>query len=873
MANLTPMMMQYLKIHEEVPDSVLLFRLGDFYEMFFDDAINVSKELGLTLTGRDCGLDERAPMCGVPHHAVDNYIAKLVEKGYKIAICDQISDPQSGKGIVEREIVRIITPGTVTDGKSIDENDNHYLMSVYYDKLTYGVVYTDVSTGETYMYYLSGNTADADLLNLLSTVTPAEIIVNTLLFKSSVIKQQIESISNIQLTPLPAKYFYLESCIQEITRQLNVYALNATGFDKNEVQIKACGALFTYLRETQKNALKHINKVLVMNRNEYMHLDYATKRNLELTETIRTQEKKGSLLWVLDNTVTSIGARTLKQWLNEPLLNKNKIERRHEVLSELTTDIMLIEDIQFYLNQLCDIQRLCSKISYLSINGKDLISLKNTLFLIPKIKVLLKNVSSDYLGEIRDRMDAVYEIAELLENSINEECGALIKDGNLIKEKYNDEIDRLKNLRDNAKNILAEIEQKEKEKTGIKNLKIKYNKVFGYYIEVTKSNIDLVPEYYIRKQTLVNSERYYTEELKEIESRLLSANDELIMLEQEVFFDIINRIEVQIERLQETAKQIGILDSLCSLAYVSYKNKYVRPYLNDEGKIHIIKGRHPVIEQMIGRDRFIPNDTYIDLEDERMLIITGPNMAGKSTYIRQVSIIVLMSQIGCFVPCEQADLSIADRIFTRVGASDDLGSGQSTFMVEMSEVSNILKYATKDSLVILDEVGRGTSTFDGLSIAWSVIEYLSNKQILGCKTLFATHYHELTELDMKQGIKNYSIKVKQTENGVLFLHEITPGNADKSYGIEVAKLAGLPRIVIDRAEEILSILEENEKESQSQRVDDVDSIKLRQTSTKDGSDRVKIAVAERIMELPINDMTPLEIVQYIAKIQDDLNKD
>ena len=829
MANLTPMMVQYLKIHEEVPDSILLFRLGDFYEMFFDDAINVSKELGLTLTGRDCGLDERAPMCGVPHHAVDNYIAKLVEKGYKIAICDQVSDPQAGKGIVEREIVRIITPGTVTDGKSLDENDNHFLMSVYYDKLSYGVVYSDVSTGETYTYYLSGDTANADLLNLLSTVTPAEIIVNTLLFKSTEIKQQIELVSNVQLTPLPAKYYFLESCVQEITRQLNVYALNATGFDKNEAQIKACGALFSYLRETQKNALKHINKVLVMNRNEYMHLDYATKRNLELTETIRTQEKKGSLLWVLDNTVTSIGARTLKQWLNEPLLNKNKIEQRHEVLSELTTDIMLIEDIQFYLNQLCDIQRICSKISYLSINGKDLISLKSSLFLIPKIKVLLQNVSSYYLGEIRDNLDDVSEIADLIEHSINEECGTLIKDGTLIKAKYNAEIDRLKDLRDNAKNILAEIEQKEKEKTGIKNLKIKYNKVFGYYIEVTKSNIDLVPEYYIRKQTLVNSERYYTQELKEVESRLLSANDELIILEQEVFFDIINKIEVQIERLQETAKQIGVLDSLCSLAYVSYKNKYVRPYLNDEGKLHIIKGRHPVIEQMIGRDHFIPNDTYIDLEDERMLIITGPNMAGKSTYIRQVSIIALLCQIGCFVPCEQADLSITDRIFTRVGASDDLGSGQSTFMVEMSEVSNILKYATKNSLVILDEVGRGTSTFDGLSIAWSVIEYLSDKQILGCKTLFATHYHELTELDIKQGIKNYSIKVKQTEDGVLFLHEITPGNADKSYGIEVAKLAGLPSMVIDRAEEILTILEENEKDSQERRVEHIDSIKTYRT--------------------------------------------
>ena len=813
MANLTPMMQQYLKIHEQAPDALLFFRLGDFYEMFFDDAITASKVLDLTLTGRDCGLDERAPMCGVPYHSVDNYIAKLVEKGYKVAICEQLTDPKTGAGIVERGIVRIITSGTVTDGKALKEGDNNYLMSVYYNKLQYGVAYTDVSTGETYACLIEGDNADAEFMNLLTVITPAEILINTTLYQCPKLREQGELICARAFTPFPAKYFNYDNAVSEITRQLNVYSLNATGIDKKEALIKACGALFTYLKETQKTALSHINKILLIQNQEYMHLDYATKRNLELTETMRSGEKKGSLFWVLDKTVTAVGARTLKQWINEPLLDRDKIKARHDVLSELTGDIMLIEDLQFYLRNISDIQRLCAKISYSTINGKELLALKETIYQLPKLKLLIKNAQSGILSELAVKMDDLADVGDLIERSINEDCGAVVKDGNLIKTGFHPEVDELKNLKNNAKEILAGIEAKEKEKTGIRNLKIKYNKVFGYYFEITKSNLENVPDYFIRKQTLVNAERFYTEELKEIEVRLMSAQDELIAKEGELYAQIIAQLSAQIPRMQQTAKQIGVLDALCSLSMVSYKNQYVRPYLNNENRIQLTGGRHPVVEMITGREKFIANETFLDNGENRMAIITGPNMAGKSTYIRQVAIIVLMNQIGCFVPCEEADMCIVDRIFTRVGASDDLASGQSTFMVEMSEVSNILKYATNQSLVILDEVGRGTSTFDGLSIAWSVAEFLSDREILGCKTLFATHYHELTELESNDGIVNYSISLKQTENGVVFLHKIMQGCSDKSYGIEVAKLAGLPPMVVERAEELLSILEENEEKT------------------------------------------------------------
>lgn len=869
MANITPMMQQYLKIHEQVPDAILFFRLGDFYEMFFDDAITASKVLDIVLTGKDCGMEERAPMCGVPYHAADNYIAKLVEKGFKVAICEQVSDPKESKGIVDREIIRVITSGTVTEGKNLRENDNNFLMSVYYNKLEYGVVYTDISTGETFAVYLSGDSADVDFLDLTAKIMPAEILVNTLLYQTNKIKVQAELIANTPFTPLSSKYFNYEDCVQQITRQLKIYSLNASGLDQNEPQIKSCGALFRYLEETQKNSLVHINKVEIIHSNQYMHLDFFTKRNLELTETMRSQEKKGSLLWVLDHTVTAIGARMLKQWLNEPLISFSEVQQRHDALSELTSDIMMTEDLISYLNQMIDIQRMCSKISYLTLSGKDLLALKRSLYLIPKIILLLQNVEFSLLSGIRDQLDDLSEIADLIDRAINPDCGATTKDGNLIRSGYCTEVDELKNLRDNARTVLAELERNEKEKSGIKNLKIKYNKIFGYYIEISNGNLNMVPDYYIRKQTLVNAERYYTEELKEIENKLLNANEQLIELENQLFSEIIAKLAEMIPVLQKDAKLIGTLDVLCSLGYISYKNKYVRPYLNTDGKISINSGKHPVIEQMIGRENFIANDTLLDTDRNRMSIITGPNMAGKSTYIRQVAIISLMCQIGCFVPCAEADLCIVDRIFTRVGASDDLASGQSTFMVEMSEVSNILKYATKNSLVILDEVGRGTSTLDGLSIAWAVAEFLYDRERIGCKTLFATHYHELTELENENGIINYSIEVKQTDNGILFLHRIKRGSADKSYGIDVAKLAGLPNIVITRAEELLQLLEENETKTSKKKS------KKQPLQTKSNENMLNfrdLAAAEEIKNLPINEMTPMEVMNFVAKIKNDLSE-
>lgn len=872
MSNLTPMMQQYLNIHEQVPDAILFFRLGDFYEMFFDDAITASKALDIVLTGKDCGLDERAPMCGVPYHAADNYVAKLVEKGYKVAICEQISDPKESKGIVDREIIRIITSGTVTEGKNIKENDNNYLMSVYYNKLEYGVVYSDISTGETSAVYLSGDRADADFYDLLSKIMPAEILVNTTLYQTPSVKSQSELISKTPFTPLSSKYFNLDDCIQQITRQLRIYSLNASGLEKNEPQIKACGALFRYLEETQKNSLAHINKVNVIHGNQYMHLDFSTKRNLEITETMRSQEKKGSLLWVLDQTVTAVGARTLKHWLNEPLIDLSAIKSRHDALSELTGDIMLTEDMMSILKQTADIQRLCSKISYMTVNGKDLLALKETLFLIPKIKLILKDCRSEILEDIYNSLNDLSELSELIGSAINVDCGVAVKDGNLIANGFHPQVDELKNLRDNARSVLAELEKKEKEKSGIKNLKIKYNKVFGYYIEVSNSNIGMVPDYFIRKQTLVNAERYYTQELKEIENKLLNANEELIDLEYRLFAEIVEKTAERIPDLQKNAQLIGTLDVLCSLGYVSYKNRYTRPYLNTKGILHITGGKHPVIEQMIESENFIPNDTLLDMEQNRMSIITGPNMAGKSTYIRQVAIISLMCQIGCFVPCEEADLCIVDRIFTRVGASDDLASGQSTFMVEMSEVSNILKYATKNSIVILDEVGRGTSTLDGLSIAWAVAEFLHDNERIGCKTLFATHYHELTELENGNGIVNYSIDVKQSADGILFLHKIKRGSCDKSYGIDVAKLAGLPNPVIERAEELLQLLEENESNTNKKRTTKPRVSPSRQNNTENLLNFKALTAADEIKNLPINDMTPIEVMNFIAKIKSDLGE-
>lgn len=873
MSPLTPMMQQYLKTHEEVPDAFLMYRLGDFYEMFFDDAIKASKILDLVLTGRDCGLEERAPMCGVPYHAVDSYVAKLVDKGFKVAICEQIGDPKEAKGLVERKITRIITSGTVTDIGSLSEDKNNYLMSVYYSRLSFGIAYCDITTGEMSALRIDGDDAKDRFYNIVSGIMPAEILVNNTLYQTPEIKERIEYITQRNITPMSSSIYSFDRCVAQITNQLEVYSLSSTGLEGNDEAIKAVGSLLYYLNDTQKGVLKHIHKIDISSDNMNMHIDYATKRNLELTETIRGNTKKGSLLWVLDKTVTNVGSRTLRKWINEPLLNVDEIIKREDVLTEFCSDLMLLEDTQYYLKQTSDIQRLCSKLNYRTIHGKDLIALKTTLEMIPKMNTLLSRATCSYLAQINNDLDPVYEVYNLIDRAINEECSINIKDGNTFKEGYNLQADEIRNYRLNAKNILAKLESDEKEKTGIKNLKVKYNKVFGYYFEVSKGNLDLVPDYFIRKQTLVNAERFYTEELKEVENKLLSAQDELERIETQLFNEIIDNILLHIERLQKTAETIGILDALCSMAYVSSKNRYVRPSINNDGIIDVKNSRHPVVEQISDNLQFIPNDILLDTNNNRMNLITGPNMAGKSTYIRQTALICIMFQIGCFLPCESANMSVVDRVFTRVGASDDLSKGQSTFMVEMSEVSNILKHATKNSLVILDEVGRGTSTLDGLSIAWAVVEYLHNKETAGCKTLFATHYHELTELDStNEGIVNLHIDIAQTQSGVVFLHKIKQGAADRSYGIEVAKLAGLPEDVISRSEEILYQLENDEDKISTKNVKKTKAQKPLQGSDINLFNYKESKVAEDIKSLPIYDMTPLEVVNFVAKLQQELNK-
>ena len=869
-SKLSPMMRQYLAIHETVPDAFLLFRLGDFYEMFFDDAIKASKLLDLTLTGRDCGLEERAPMCGVPYHAVDSYIARLVDKGYKVAICEQTSDPKLSKGLVEREITRIVTSGTLTDLSAVKEDRNNYLMCVYYNKLSFGVAYCDITTGEMTAQFLTGKDAAESFFNLLSTVNPAEIIVNGVIFQSEELKQRALRITGRQFTPLASSEFSYDKCVEEILTQLDCYSLNAAGLEECDEMIKSCGALFAYLRQTQKNSLKHINKIKVVTNKGNMHLDYATKRNLELTETLRGGEKKGSLLWVMDKTVTSVGARTLNSWLNEPLLERDKIEERQDALSELTGDLMLLEDLQYFLKRTCDIQRISSRLAFGSANGRDLISLKETISYLPKIKQLLHKAVSPILNKIREETDELADIFELIDISINEQCSANVKDGNTIKPGYNEKADETRDFRLNARNILSELEIKERENSGIKNLKIKYNKVFGYYFEVSKSNLENVPEHFIRKQTLVNAERFYTDELKDIEQKILTSEEESERIETELFGQITAQILLQVERLQQTADRIGIADALCSMAYVSVKNRYRRPYINDEGIISIKESRHPVIELINENAPFIPNDITLNLGNSRLALITGPNMAGKSTYIRQTALLSVMFQMGCFIPCESANMCIVDRIFTRVGASDDLSAGQSTFMVEMSEVANILKHATSQSLVILDEVGRGTSTLDGLSIARAVAEFLLDPGLIGCKTLFATHYHELTQMEEIEGVFNLHIDIAQTPNGVVFLHKIKPGSADRSYGIEVAKLAGLPAPVIERSEEILLELEKQEntssKKIKSAKKNKItgESINLLNYSEKN--------TAEEIKNLPLEEMSPIEVFNYIAKIREELKK-
>lgn len=795
---LTPMMRQYMEIKEKYQDCILFFRLGDFYEMFFEDAKTASKELELVLTGRDCGLEEKAPMCGIPFHAANSYISRLVLKGYKVAIGEQVEDPSVAKGIVKRDVVKVITPGTYVDSTNA-EYQNTYISAIFLNENGYSISSSDISTGE--FKVTSFQLDDSLLLDELSKINPKEILID-----SHFDSNKIQMITSIIPSLITIKDFSLFSCSEEeMIAQFNNYS--DADLDINCKVVSS--VLMKYIFETQKMTLSNINileRYYIIN---YMTIDSSSRRNLELTESLKEKNKKGSLIWVMDKSATSMGGRTLRKWIEEPLLIKKEIEYRLDAVEELVNNIYLNEDLREALKSIYDIERIVGKISNQNVNAKELLSLKTSLQKIPSLKKELSNCSSPYLKFIYDNLDELSDIESLLTEGINEEAPITIKEGNIIKDNYNEEVDSLRIAKVNGKEWIAALENKEREFTGIKSLKVGYNKVFGYYIEISKANYNLIPEgRYIRKQTLSNAERFITQELKEMEDKILNAEENLTTLEYNLFIDIRNKVEKQINRLKETAKLIGILDCLSTLALIANENNYVKPKINEEGIIEILDGRHPVVEKVIDNGEFVANNTLIDLYDNEILLITGPNMAGKSTYMRQVALISIMAQIGSFVPASKANISICDKVFTRIGASDDLAGGKSTFMVEMWEVSNILKNATAKSLVLLDEVGRGTSTYDGLSIAWSVIEHISKN--LKCKTMFATHYHELTKLEgMLKGVKNYSVAVKELEDNIVFLRKIVEGGADQSYGIEVAKIAGLPENVIKRAKDILKDLENN----------------------------------------------------------------
>ena len=798
---ITPMMQQYLQIKEDYKDCIVFFRLGDFYEMFFEDAEVASKELELVLTGRDCGLEDRAPMCGIPYHASNSYIGKLISRGYKVAICEQVEDPALAKGIVKRDVIKVITPGTFNDSNFIDESKNNYIMSIFVEDINEGITisFADIATGEFYSTKVSSFDY---VIDEISKFYPKEIIIQQS-FSETVKNRIINSISS-SITIKNDNYFK-DEYIHNIEAQFKNF--ETSNYDNNI--LFSINALLKYIIETQKLSLSNIEHVEVYNISETMSIDINTRRNLELTETLRDKSKKGSLLWVLDKTNTSMGSRLLRKWVEQPLLVKERIEERLSAVEELTNNLPFKENLVECLKSIYDIERITGKISAKSVNAKELISLKNSIGKIPSVKEILKEAESSYLRKIHSNLDELKDIFSLLENSILDNPSLGLKEGNIIKDGYNEEIDELKRAKTNGKQWIANLESREREVTGIKSLKVGYNKVFGYYIEISRANYDLIPEgRYIRKQTLANAERFITEELKNMEDKILGAEDKLINLEYNLFVYIRDLIEKQVSRMKLSAKLLSEIDCVVSLASVALDNNYVRPLINEKNYISITEGRHPVVEKVIPTGSFISNDTYMNNSKDQMLIITGPNMAGKSTYMRQVALITLMGQIGSFVPAAKADLCVLDKIFTRIGASDDLSAGKSTFMVEMCEVANILKNATQKSLVLLDEVGRGTSTYDGLSIAWAVIEHICNNKTLKCKTLFATHYHELTDLESKiEGIKNYSVAVKEVNNSIVFLRKIIPGGADQSYGIEVAKLAGLPENLIKRAKEILETLE------------------------------------------------------------------
>ena len=876
LSQLSPMMQHYMETKKEYPDCILFYRLGDFYEMFFDDALTVSKELEITLTGKDCGLSERAPMCGVPFHAVDSYLYRLVQKGYKVAIAEQMEDPKQAKGLVKREVIRVVTPGTITSSQVLDETKNNYLMGIVYMDGIYGISTADISTGD---FMVTEVDSERELFDEINKFSPSEIICNNALYMSGVDMDELKNRYQVVITALDSRFFGEESCRRILMEHFKVGALVGLGLEDYATGIIAAGAVMQYIYETQKSTLEHITTITPYSTGQYMVIDTSTRRNLELVETMREKQKRGTLLWVLDKTKTAMGARLLRACIEQPLIHRDEIIRRQNAVEELNMNYISREEICEYLNPIYDLERLIGRISYKTANPRDLIAFRSSLEMLPYIKQILGEFNSELLAELGRELDPLQDIFRLIGDAIVEEPPITVREGGIIKDGYNQEADKLRQAKTEGKNWLAELEAKEKEKTGIKTLKVKFNKVFGYYFEVTNSFKDQVPDYYIRKQTLTNAERFTTDELKQLEDIIMGAEEKLVSLEYDLFCEVRDKIGAEVIRIQKTAKSIAGIDVFCSLSVVATRRNYVKPSINDKGVIQIKNGRHPVVEQMMRDDMFVANDTFLDNGKNRLSVITGPNMAGKSTYMRQVALIVLMAQLGSFVPAQEADIGICDRIFTRVGASDDLASGQSTFMVEMTEVANILRNATRNSLLVLDEIGRGTSTFDGLSIAWAVIEHISNSKLLGAKTLFATHYHELTELEGTiAGVKNYCIAVKEQGDDIVFLRKIVRGGADKSYGIQVAKLAGVPDSVIARAKEIAEELSDADITARAKEIAEISSniTQHKAVPKPDEVDMQQLSFFDTVKDddiireldsLELSTMTPLDAMNTLYRLQ------
>ena len=865
MAELSPMMKQYFEIKEKNKDSILFFRLGDFYEMFFDDAKLASRELDLTLTGRDCGQKERAPMCGVPFHSCESYIARLVQKGYKVAICEQTEDPAKAKGLVKRDIIRVITPGTVIESGMLDEGKNNFISSAFMANKKIGLSFCDISTGELFITEISGEDLQDQLQDQLISYNPREILIGGEIVNFKTLPNFIKEKLSASVEMLTDDEFGYSICLDAMKNQFKENDVNSIK-DKKEM-VSSVGALLSYLKVTQITGYERINTFEVYNENQYMNLDYNTRRNLELTRTMMNKDKKGSLIWLLDKTKTAMGKRLLRYWLEHPLLNIGTILNRQSAITDLVDDTVQRLEITESLIGIFDIERLMTKIVYGNANARELRSLCGAFENLPQIKNLISKFDSSLMRKLTEDIDTLEDIHQLIDTAIEEEPPFSVREGGLIKEGYNEELDAVRSDMNNSTSLLAQIELEQKEKTGIPKLKVGYNRVFGYYIEVTNSYKDKVPEEYIRKQTLTNCERYITQELKDLEGRILGAKDRSFGMEYAIFDEIRKVVANNLDRIEKTAKAIATLDVLTSLANVASDNNYTRPEVNQSSKIILKDSRHPVVEALLSGAPFVPNDVTLDNDSNRVAIITGPNMAGKSTYMRQVALIVLMAQMGSFVPASYAEIGVVDSIFTRVGASDDLASGQSTFMVEMNEVANIVKKATKNSLLILDEIGRGTSTYDGMSIARAVLEFVADKKKLGAKALFATHYHELTVMEnLLDGVKNYNIAVKKRGDDITFLRRIIPGGADDSYGIEVAKLAGLPDWIIKRAKEIL-------KELTSGKTDDKET--FANISPHNSADDMQLnlldtasnAVTDKLKSVDVNTLTPIEAMNLLYELK------